>query len=110
MTASLMLLLCAAGSVDPQQVPVVEEYHEHLKSHTMSLPPEVELVYQHIIEPGDEFSMRPGYQNFQPIKKGEWLANDKYGKIYAETDGFILMPLYQKQGDDGFFIIKDQDS
>lgn len=110
MTASLMLLLCAAGSVEAEQVPVVEEYHEHLKDHTRSLPSEVELVYQHIIEPGDEFSMRPGYQNFQPIKKGEWLAKDNYGKIYAETDGFILMPLYQNQGDDGFFIIKDQDS
>lgn len=109
MTASLMLLLCASGAVDPEEIPVVEEYQQHLKAHTEKLPAQVELVYQHIIEPGDQFSMRPGYKNFQPIKKGEWLANDKHGKIIAETDGFILMPLYQKQGDDGFFIIKQRD-
>lgn len=108
MTAALMLLLCSVGSVDSEEIPVIEEYQEHLKAHTRNLPSKVDLVYQHIIEPGDQFNMRPGYQNFQPIKKGEWLANDKDGKINAQTDGFILMPLYQKQGDDGFFIIKER--
>ncbi|WP_148899060.1 succinylglutamate desuccinylase/aspartoacylase domain-containing protein [Fodinibius salinus] len=104
-TASLMLLLQAVGCIEEQYVDELKEYEKHLQSHTKYLPTETKLIYQHIIEPGDEFRMRPGYKNFQHIKKGEWLASDKDGKIIADCDGYILMPLYQDQGDDGFFII-----
>lgn len=109
-TASLMLLLQTVDCIEEQYVDEIEEYQQHLKSHTHYLPVETELVYQHIIEPGDEFRMRPGYKNFQPIKKGEWLATDQEGKIFAGCDGYILMPLYQEQGNDGFFIIKEHES
>lgn len=108
-TASLLLLLHAVGAIEKQYVSKVKEYERHLQDHTRHLPVETELVYQHIIKPGDGFSMRPGYANFQPIKKGEWLANDNKGKIIAQTDGYILMPLYQSQGNDGFFIIKENE-
>lgn len=106
-TSALMILLKTLGCIDEQYVPEINEYEQDLKSQTSHLPVETELVYQHIIEPGDDFRMRPGYQNFQPIKKGEWLASDKDGKIMAMCDGYILMPLYQSQGDDGFFIIQE---
>ena len=105
--ASLVLLLQAAGCIEKEHVPQIDEFEQHLKSQTQHLPVETELVYQHIIEPGDEFEMRPGFKNFQPVKKGEWLANDREGKIVAHCDGYILMPLYQSQGNDGFFIIKE---
>lgn len=108
--ASVFVLLCAAGCLDAAQIPLLAEYEDYLKSITKNLPKSTELVYQHIIEPGDDFKMRPGYKNFQRIKKGEWLATDREGKIEAEANGYILMPLYQPQGDDGFFIISDQDS
>lgn len=108
--ASLMLLLNAAGCISREHIPDLKEYEDHLRDHTINLPQKTELVYQHIIEPGDNFEMRPGYKNFQPVKKGEWLATDREGKIYSECDGFILMPLYQEQGDDGFFIIREHDS
>lgn len=107
-TAALMLLLGAAGNLSPTQIPGYEEYDQHLLQQNKQLPASVEFVYQHIIENGDRFEMRPGYTNFQPVKKGEWLANDKNGQIRAQCDGFILMPLYQKQGDDGFFIVREQ--
>lgn len=109
-TASLILYLQAVGCIEKQYVSEIKEYEQHLKSHTQHLPGEAELVYQHIIEPGDEFEMRPGYKNFQPIKEGEWLANDKEGKIVARCDGYILMPLYQNQGNDGFFVIREHES
>ncbi|WP_138431837.1 succinylglutamate desuccinylase/aspartoacylase domain-containing protein [Fodinibius saliphilus] len=109
-TASLMLLLQAVGCIEEQYVDQIEKYEKHMRSHTKYLPVETELVYQHIIENGDEFRMRSGYKNFQPIKKGERLATDKDGKIVARCDGYILMPLYQSQGNDGFFIIKEHES
>jgi succinylglutamate desuccinylase len=108
-TSALMLLLQAVGCIEQQYVSEIKEYEQDLRSQTQHLPVETELVYQHIIEPGDEFQMRPGYQNFQPIKKGEWLASDQDGKIVARCNGYILMPLYQSQGNDGFFIIKEHE-
>ncbi|MDX1638926.1 MAG: succinylglutamate desuccinylase/aspartoacylase family protein [Balneolaceae bacterium] len=108
--AALMLLLAHAGNLPPSAMPDYGKYHEHLQLQNRQLPTSVEFVYQHIIEEGDRFEMRPGYTNFQPVKKGEWLANDKNGQIRAQCDGFILMPLYQKQGDDGFFIVRERAS
>lgn len=107
-TAAMMLLIAKAGCLSTEETPNYAEYDRHLLQQNKQLPSTVELVYQHIIENEDDFQMRPGYTNFQPIKKGEWLASDKNGKIRAQCDGYILMPLYQKQGDDGFFIVTDQ--
>jgi succinylglutamate desuccinylase len=50
------------------------------------------------------FEMRPGYNNFDPIVKGQELGTDFRGPVRANESGVILMPLYQKLGEDGFFI------
>ena len=107
-TAALMLMLKEAGFIGEGDIESVEEFAEHLEDHTEYLPSKVELIYQHIIEEGDQFSMRPGYKNFQSVKEGEWLANDREGKIVARCDGYIIMPLYQEQGNDGFFIVQEE--
>lgn len=107
-TAALILLLVTAGCLDSQNIPHYNEYKRHLVQQNKQLPSMAELVYQHIIEDGDHFEMKPGYTNFQPVKEGEWLASDKNGQIRAQCDGYILMPLYQKQGNDGFFIVRKQ--
>src|SRR5690625_5166156 len=108
--ASLMLLMRAIGCLHPENTHsgTLAGFRKHLKSQTRHLPARAELVYQHLIEEGDDFAMRPGYQNFQQVKEGQWLASDQTGKIVAECDGFILMPLYQEQGREGFFIIREQ--
>ena len=88
----------------------VETKHEQLLSQdSAKLPKEAQLVYSHRVQPGDDFCMREDkiYCNFDPVQKGELLAFDRFGEIRAKCDGLILMPLYQKQGNDGFFIIKD---
>ena len=85
----------------------LENRHEDkLISFSEPLPPVVHLIECHSIEPGIKFSMNEGYLNFQEVKKGEHLANDKNGPIYASEDSLILMPLYQKKGEDGFFLVK----
>jgi len=70
-----------------------------------TLPSRMELVYQHEIDHEDQFVMRPGFTNFQPIEQGDWLADDKSGKIKAPFGGYILMPLYQNKGNEGFFLV-----
>ena len=50
--------------------------------------------------------MYPNYKNFQRISSGEIIAEDNEGPIEAPEDALLLMPLYQSQGEDGFFLIK----
>ncbi len=94
-------------SIDCVRAEDVENRHDSiLIEYSKGLPKVTELIEIHSIQPEDEFRMAPGFKNFQHIKKGELLAYDKNGKIHASDDGLILMPLYQKQGDDGFFLIR----
>lgn len=106
-TAATLAMLDEVGCIDTSDLPAFQEHEEYLAKQNKKLPAEVELVYQHMIELDDDFEMRPGFRNFQIIKKGEWLATDQDGKIEAQCDGYLLMPLYQEQGNDGFFIVQD---
>jgi len=86
----------------------VENQHDKLLiEFSEGLPKVAELVTRHDISQEDEFIMQPDFENFQAISKGEWLATDREGKIFADTNGLLLMPLYQKQGHEGFFIIRE---
>jgi hypothetical protein len=64
----------------------------------------VEVRHRHAILPEDDFQMEPGFRNFQPVRRGQVLARDRTGEITARETGLILLPLYQKLGDDGFFL------
>jgi succinylglutamate desuccinylase len=86
----------------------VENRHDALLiEYSKDLPKVLELVLCHTIREDDDFYMMPNYKNFQPVRQGEVLAYDRHGPIRAPEAGRILMPLYQKQGDDGFFIIRE---
>ncbi len=65
-----------------------------------------EIKYRHGLNDDDEFKMEPGYSNFQQIKKGELLAHQNGNPIYSDWNAYIFMPLYQSQGNDGFFVIE----
>ncbi len=64
----------------------------------------VEVRHREAITDVDEFEMIPGFNNFDPIRKGQVLAKDRHGPMRAVESGMVLMPLYQKLGNDGFFI------
>jgi hypothetical protein len=64
----------------------------------------IEVLHRQPIDADDEFVMHPGFQNFDVVMRGQVLANDRRGPIKSPVSGMILMPLYQKKGDDGFFI------
>ena len=86
----------------------VESRHDEvLRGYSKNLPKAVQVIDNHHIMPNDNFKMLPNYQNFQAIQKGEILAYDKNGSIQSPEDCLILMPLYQPQGSDGFFLVKE---
>lgn len=102
--AAVTNLLRSIGAVQAEDV---ENRHDSLLiEYSKGLPKVASLIKTHRINPGDDFQMMPAYKNFQKVKKGELLAKDKNGEIHAYDDGLILMPLYQKQGEDGFFLIR----
>lgn len=68
-----------------------------------TLPRVMEVVSRHAITKQDEFVMEPGFLNLARVREGQLLARDRHGEIRAPKDGYILMPLYQGQGSEGFF-------
>lgn len=85
----------------------VEHIHDDiLIRYSAPYPKQSRLIYKHDIRPSDQFKMRAGYENFQPIGENEHLADDKDGEIHAPKSGLLLMPLYQKQGAEGFYIVE----
>ncbi|MEX0684735.1 MAG: succinylglutamate desuccinylase/aspartoacylase family protein [Balneolales bacterium] len=67
-----------------------------------------DLVYHHKIRKEDQFKMKPNFSTFDKIKLGQPIAEDKNGTIHAQESGRIFMPLYQEQGDDGYFIVQEK--
>lgn len=66
-----------------------------------------EIEYRHGLNDTDEFVMEPGFVNFQKINEGDFLAMHNGKKIISQWNAYIFMPLYQNQGNDGFFIVHE---
>src|SRR5262249_56516502 len=81
----------------------LEGAHARLERARDRLPPLIEALSRHAITDEHEFRMEPGFANIQRARAGELLARDRRGEIRAPHDGMVLLPLYQAQGDEGFF-------
>ncbi|MEQ8240575.1 MAG: succinylglutamate desuccinylase/aspartoacylase family protein [Cyclobacteriaceae bacterium] len=106
-TSGLWEILDKAGMISEHDHEVEDHYANLLASVGAGLPRSVAILYHHKVKPTDQFRMLPGYKNFQPIHKGQHLAIDYAGNILAPFDGMIFMPLYQSEGEDGFFIVEE---
>ncbi len=78
---------------------------EMLEQASRDLPRAHQVRHRHPVQPRDQFRMEPDLVNFQSVRKNQLLARDQNGEIRSPRPGRILMPLYQAQGDDGFFIV-----
>ncbi len=105
--AALWAILAAAGCIREEAVARAGSVRSVLRQRTAGVSGFLEVRYRHAITPVDRFVMEPGFVNFQPVKRGELLARDRNGEIRARENGRILLPLYQSQGSDGFFVVRD---
>ncbi|MGB0521571.1 MAG: hypothetical protein ACPGJS_01365 [Flammeovirgaceae bacterium] len=103
----LWRMLVAIGMLDQEAIPASFLENYYLDHFTNSIPSHMNVDYRHHVTPEDDFAMIPGFKNFDPIEKGQLLAYDKNGEIRANNHGFVLMPLYQKEGKDGFFLTSE---
>ncbi len=105
--AAIWVGLVTAGLLTPDKVPNYEVHLQRLEEVGRTLPRAVEILYRHAIGPADEFKMKPGYASFAPVSNGEVVAEDHKGPVKSPMAGRMLMPLYQGQGEDGFFIARE---
>lgn len=103
--AVLWLMLLQLGLLRATDVDATAAYAQLARA-SQGVPRIVEIVHRHAITPADRFTMAPGFTNFAPVGKGQLLANDARGAVRAPYDCRVLLPLYQAQGDDGYFLAR----
>ena len=102
--ASIWLTLVASGAVSSAETPEALPSYELLEQATRDLPRYVEVEYAHAIGTNDRFVMAEGYLNFDSVELGDVVARVASGAVRFPLSGYLLMPLYQGQGEDGFFL------
>jgi succinylglutamate desuccinylase len=105
--AGIWISIAAAKLLPESRLPMLGEGRRILQREAVGLPRALEMRYRHDVDVADEFRMNPGYENFQHVREGEVLAQDRNGGVKVGEAARILMPLYQEQGDDGFFLVRE---
>ncbi|MEX2514494.1 MAG: succinylglutamate desuccinylase/aspartoacylase family protein [Cyclobacteriaceae bacterium] len=100
--------LVKSGLIDQQNIPKYSEFEQKLKEVSV-MDKAFRVIHRHEIMPSEEFLMKDGFNNFDKILKGEILAYTNGQPVLSQWDGHIFLPLYQQQGNDGFFVIKESD-
>lgn len=105
--AAVWIALKGAGVLPGARWKQVLHGTEYLRAECHYLPKVLEMRYRHAIGPDDGYRTVPGFRNFQPILEGDVIGQDRGGDVRAPQSGRVLMPLYQVQGEDGFFVIRE---
>lgn len=102
--AAIVNLLRSCGSVNEEDVESIHQ--EKLSAHSRGLPRCCILKEIYKVKDPEKFQMFPGFTNFQFVKEGTPLALDHDRLVHCPYDAYILMPLYQKKGFDGYFLVE----
>ena len=102
--AAVINCMRTIGAVDAEQV---ENKHDDiLMAFSKDLPKVSKIVGKYAVLDKAHFKMLPGFQSFQAIEEGQILAMDLNGEVRSPVNGRLLLPSYQKNGEDGFFLIQ----
>ncbi len=104
--AGVWLAMVNAGIIDEADVPEAGAYRSLITEASKGVPRVLELSHHHRIKQSDGFRMAPEIPNFSVIRSGQRLATDKRGDITSPVTGLLLLPLYQGQGNDGYFLAR----
>lgn len=106
--AAIWMALSTLNLIAEEEMPVsLIEMRKRLNDACAGFPGTLELFHRHAIRPEDNFIMRPGFKNFQAVERGQVLAYDRWGEIRCPDDARIFLPLYQREGEDGFFLVRE---
>lgn len=101
------LSLVFSGVIDQKHLSSFNKHYHILKKNNGGIEKTFEVIYRYSIKENELFKMLPNFKSFQNIKKGAVLALSGGQNIKSPSRGKLFMPLYQTQGRDGFFIIKN---
>lgn len=104
--AFALLSIVNAGSIKREYFKPYDTYYKQLADLSMGAENIYEITYRHQINENDVFKMNPGFNNFQSLKKGTEVAENNGKKVLSPRGGRMFMPLYQAQGNDGYFVIR----
>lgn len=79
---------------------------DHLKNNQDIRPGFYEILCRYPLRPKQQFEMKPGFFNFNPIQKGLVLASSDGKPVISPYKGMVFLPLYQQMGQEGFFIVR----
>jgi len=103
----LWIALVETGCLTKSDIPNYDYYIQKLDELSSFSKKLFDIVSKHSIQKGEDFKMLEGFDNFQKIRKNQALATSNSQTLFSQTNAQIFMPLYQKQGDDGYFIIRE---
>jgi hypothetical protein len=101
----IYLSLIFSGALDQSAV-AYEQYLESWSSLRTQYHAFYEIYNRFQIKEKDHFTMKPGFSNFQSVHKNEALATNNGNTVYSKEKSIVFMPLYQNQGNDGYFLIR----
>jgi len=105
--AAIWILIGVTGLLPESELPELHEARRLLARTGRRFPRVLEFRYRHALLDGDGFRMRAGYRSFVPVVPGEVIGDDHGGPVRSPERGRLLMPLYQPQGQDGFFVVRE---
>jgi succinylglutamate desuccinylase len=88
------------------EVPDIELHRRRLSNATAGIPSVIEIRHREKLVLKDTFEMVGDreYRSFDVVHKGTLVARRNGRDVLAPETGRLLLPLYQGQGSDGFFI------
>lgn len=102
-TAFIYLSLVYAGCIEEQEIALPKFYNQ---LNTSGIDVFYEIFYRFELAGEKDFKMLDGFKNFVRVKKNQQLAWQDSQPVLSPTNGAIFMPLYQTEGDDGFFLVR----
>lgn len=105
--AAIWIALDSCGVFEHESRPEVAAARDLLSRQADCSARIVEVRYRHSVADGDVFEMDPGFSSFQPIRAGQEVGSAQGGRVRAPRSGLLLMPLYQEQGSDGYFLVNE---
>jgi len=103
---AVWLALASLEMVGPDAAPDPGRLRSSLARAAEDVPPLFEVRYRHALREGDGYRMDAGFRNFQEVAAGEVVGRDRRGRVRAPEAGRLFLPLYQDQGEEGFFVVR----
>lgn len=104
--AFINLALVHSEILKSEDIVNLSNYTNLLKQSAANNTTTYEVTFRHKIEPNEDFRMCEGYKSFQPIDEGIVIAVSNGVSIALKKPSTLFMPLYQKAGEDGYYLIK----